>query len=152
MRLVQVTPVYVPPTVTAIRMTLSANQSIPSGGWTYVDVDGVTYDTLNEFEPGFRRWRCSQTGKYLVCLGIMFEDIPDAVHLRGAIFVSGVFHTPYALATSGVSGQFKLSSSDIISVTADQTVNFTCHHNSGVNKDIKGGFPWETHLTIHRIS
>ena len=152
MRLEQVRPIYIPPIMPAMRATLSANQSIPTGEYTRVDLDGQDYDTTTAFDGGTHKWTCSEAGKYLISINVGLESLPNGCTASIFCWLNGNFSSPLTRYPIGDAADAYLSSSDILSLVPTDYLELGVYHNAGGNRNVLGGLDYTTWMSIHRLS
>lgn len=139
------------PTIPACRAILSANQLIPTSSWTIVELDGTDYDTTASFNTSTHRWVCPETGKYLICVCIRFNNLPNET-LIGVRAYKGSDMSPYFNFRVGGEGESMCGLGDILVVSLGDEVRLNAYQDSGINKFVLGGVPKYTYLTIHQLS
>jgi len=150
---VGVIPAYVAPSaIPACRMTLSANQSIPSGLWTKILLNGTDFDITSNFDSGSNRWVCAKTGIYYVSVSVGMADLTVGARMGGAAYLNGNISSPMVTLGVGGAGNQYLTSSDCLSLAVNDYIDLRGFQTCGVNKNVRGGLSFCTWLTLHYLS
>lgn len=146
-------PIYaLEPTITAMRVTLGADQSVPHAIFTKVNFDTVWFDTTTRFDAVNHRYVCNETGFYLTCNNIRFMNIDAGKNVSMEVRVNGVrTGSSMNLAVAHNCNPI-VCGSDILSLLADDYVEVFGYHSQGANRNFGGGLLYRTYFAIHRLS
>lgn len=133
--------------------TLSVNQAVPSGAWTQITLDAVTYDSLNEFDitVGNHDFTPHHAGYYLVVAQLYWNQLA----LAGRIFEATLYLNGVPIkenSTRNNNNEFCCNPlTDILHLIPTDSLELWGFHNVGAPHNAIGN-SIHTYICIHRLS
>lgn len=133
---------------------LSADQSIPSGSFTKIQLNTEVFDGDNEFDNATNyRFTAGSAGYYVICAGAEVKNLGAGKFAQLAVKVDGTTYeiAPRHYVTSAAQDYVPLYGSKIIYLAASSYVELQVYHNHGSNRNVAGA-RHITYLSGHRVS
>ena len=135
------------------RGKITSAQNISSGVWTLIHLNAEVYDNLGDFNTSTWLFTTPTTGYYLVTANFRLT-IGGAFSIGMYVGKNGSTPgPPHAMLPAGTTGQQShATSSEVLSLTAGDTLGLYGYQNSGVATAVKINTLIENYLTVHRLS
>jgi hypothetical protein len=143
------------------RAYLSAVSSISTGVWTTIPYDTKNYDSQSEFNTGTYTFTATKDGYYQVNARTEFDisGTPgNGSYLTIGIYINGTLYSQgnnLQVAEQGGNGYLFYNNapvvSDVVPLTAGQTITIRVFQNTGSSYNIKSGTA-TSYVSIHKVS
>jgi hypothetical protein len=131
---------------------LSANQTIPSGTATKVQLDTEVFDGNNEYDPTTNyRFTAANAGYYLVLANVLYYTYAANNLAQGMIYKNDSSIFQNTSHTGSTSGNLGISLSAVVYLEAGDYIEIYTLQNTGGTRTLYGG-AGKTSLFIHRLS
>lgn len=130
----------------------SSSQTIGTGSSTKVEFNAVSYDPGGNFDITTNyRFNVPRSGIYMVAGSVSLNSITDQTELRLAFKVSGVSKSVGENHSSGGTGLFGISHSDILQLSMGDYVEMFIEHDDGGDRTLFGS-PSLDYMAVHLLS
>ena len=141
----------------------NAAQNIGTGAWTLIPFDTASYNSKTELNTATGVFTAKTTGYYQVnartqftlpALGTLGWYVSIAIYVNGAVYSYG---TQLAVTTTAGATERDIVTnnapnvSDVVYLTAGQTLDIRAYQNTGANRAIVTGTA-QTYVSIHKLS
>ncbi len=133
------------------RARLSVNQTIATGTWTQLSLATKDWDIQNEFNTTTYRFTATKAGKYLVVLNGRIETLADGNSMLIAIYKNGALAGSYNTIILGAAGSGFLIGTDILSLNANDYIDFYIYHNYGASRTAEASM-FNNYMVVTKIA